>query len=217
MNRSHLSWGAISVRWNLALFLPLILMATMTEASAQEVASRPTKARATETESETVWTGRFAHCDYGFYVLLPDGFVGHGSKSPNPCHGFLIGLPDPSTTNPVALVDERFIGVIAEYDPFEMASLDKATDWVVGLSTGKPGFKILTQDTIQLNGRTAKRVKFEYDGPKTKFIEEWIIALRSGILYQIYLRTTNLNYAADELPFRTIVNNFRWWKIHTCP
>jgi hypothetical protein len=217
MNRSQLIAGAISARWDLALIFPLLVIATMTDAVAQQAASRRPQVRATENDSEALWTVKFAHCDYGFYVLLPDKFVGHSNKSSNPIHGFLIGLPDPSTTSPVTVVDERFIGVIADYDSAELASLDKAADWIVSSSKEKPGFKTLAKDSIQLNGRAAKRVKFEYGGSKGKFIEERIIALRAGILYQICLRTTRINYTSDELPFQKIADNFRWWKIHSCP
>lgn len=51
-----------------------------------------------ETESETLWRGRYANCDYGFYAMLPDGIVGHGSHSPSPNHGFLVALPDTGRT-----------------------------------------------------------------------------------------------------------------------
>jgi hypothetical protein len=199
------------------LFLIITLLLPPSLVQAEQTNSERNRIYAREADSETLWTGKFTHCDYGFYVLLPDKFVGHSNKPPNPIHGFLVGLPDPSTTNPVATVDERFIGVIADYDSYGLASLDKAADLIIESKRKKPNFKVLAQGNIQLNGQAAKRVKFQYSDSKDKFVEEWIIALRGGILYQIYLRTTLSNYDADRLPFTTIASNFRWWKVHTCP
>jgi hypothetical protein len=172
---------------------------------------------AEETESETLWRGRFADCDFGFYVLLPNKFVGHGNSSENPGHGFLVGLPDTATINPVGIEDDRFIWVNAEHNSLEWKSLDEATDGEISFRKKKPDFKILDRDATRLNGRATTRVRLEYNSPKGKVIEEQITALRSGILYEIGLRTTPSNYHADKIQFTRIVNNFRWWRIHYCP
>jgi hypothetical protein len=168
------------------------------------------------TDKESLWTGRFSDCDFGYYVLL-DGVVAHGNHPPTPIHGFLIGLPDRFTTDPVTIGDERFIAVSAVDNSSEFASLDDAANWIVGLSREKPGFKLLAEGAVRFNDRDAKRVKFEYNRPKGKFVEERVMALREGILYQICLRTTQIDYDADAPTFATIVNNFKWYKIQSCP
>jgi hypothetical protein len=51
-----------------------------------------------ETPNETIWIGKYANCDHGYYVLLPSGVIGHsGSLPPAPNHGFQINLPNPGS------------------------------------------------------------------------------------------------------------------------
>src|ERR1700692_3203107 len=76
-----------------------------------------------ETASETLWTGRYNNCDYGYYVLLPNGVVGHATLPPSPNHGFLIALPDARTTNYALDRKERLIWVDASYNTSDAQSL----------------------------------------------------------------------------------------------
>src|SRR5215831_815824 len=106
----------------------------------------PTKKKAeiTESESELLWKGRYAHCDYGFYVLLPQGYVAHSSLPPSPNHGFLVGLPDPATVHPVSVDDQRFIYVTAEYNSLEFQTLGAAAESRIDLTRGdKKGFEVI--------------------------------------------------------------------------
>jgi len=185
-------------------------------ALAQKHAPDTRQQYARETDSETLWTSRFAHCDYGFYVLLPEKFVGHSNLPPNPCHGFSVGLPDTSTTNFVGSDSERFIWVNAEYNSLEWKSLEEAVEGQVGFRKEKPDFRILGRNKTRLNGRADELVRFEYTNPRGKVVEEQMIALRSGIVYEIGLVSTPISYAADRLQFTKIVDSFRWWKIHYC-
>jgi hypothetical protein len=198
-----------------ALLLSLALIAVAVRATQEPKASGSQGPR--ETDSELQWVRRFANCDYGFFVLLPDGYVAHSNLPPSPIHGFLISLPDTSTTKPASTDNERLVWVNAEYNSLEWKSLNEAADYAVDLmAKGKSGFKVADRKPAQLNGHAAAKVKAEYDTPNGRVVEEEIITLRSGIIYEIGLRTIAANYESDKRKFIQIVNGFRFWRIHHC-
>jgi len=171
----------------------------------------------TLTDSESLWTHRFADCDLGYYALLPDGFVAHGNHPPNPIRGFLVGLPDAGTTKTVTIKDGRFIWVTAEYNSLEFKSLREAAEYAIDLmGKKKSGFKVTIREPVKLNGVTAIRVRAEYDSPNGRVVEAELITLRSGIIYEIGLRTDTVHYQTDQSQFAKIVAGFRFWKIHYC-
>lgn len=196
-----------------ALMLGMVLVVKAQRKPAQTV-----KWKSWETDSESQFTGRYANCDYGFYVLLPKGYLAHGNHSPNPNHGFLIGLPDTGTTDVVSIDEKRFVWVNAEYNAYDLAnSLEEVTGWQLKISgDGKTNFKVTSREDAKLNGRPAKRVRYEYDSSKSKVIEEQIISIRAGIFYEIGLRTSADDFKSDEEHFLKMVDNFRWWRIHYC-
>ena len=170
-----------------------------------------------ETDTETIWRGRYAHCDYGYYVNLPLGFVGHGAHSPNPNHGFLVALPDVGKTQEASTSDERFIWVNAEYNSFDLTSLTSAGNWASELmGTDQTGFKEIARERVQLDKRPAIRIKGEYDSRQGHVVEEQIIALRGGIVYEVGLTTTVNDYITDKQQFNKILHGFHFWRIHYC-
>ena len=170
-----------------------------------------------ETDSESQFTGRYANCDYGFYVLLPEGYLAHGNHSPSPNHGFLVGLPDTGKADAVSIDDKRLIWVNAEYNSFDLSSLKEAAAWRTKSSgVGKTGFRVLRREDTKLNGMAAKLIRYQYQGPSGMVIEEEVIALRAGILYEIGLRTSAGDYKQDDDQFVRVIGNFRWWRIHYC-
>jgi hypothetical protein len=195
----------------------LVVMLATAVVNGQQRSAEPTNPEVRMTDSESLWTVRFADCDLGYYVLFPHGFVAHGNHPPNPIHGFLVGLPDTATTKTVTADDGRFIQVTAEYNSLEFNSLQEAVDYEIGLmGRKKSGFKVTARQAAKLDGVPAKRVKAEYNGPKGKAIEEEIVAMRSGIIYELALRTTAENYKSDQLQFAKIVAVFKFWRIHYC-
>jgi len=186
--------------------LSVLPVAMVLVASAQQKPAQTTKWKSWETDSESQFTGRNANCDYGFYVLLPKGYLAHGNHSPSPNHGFLVSTDD-----------KRFIWVNAEYNSFDLSSLKEAADWRTKSSgEGKKEFKVLHQEDMKLNGLAAKRIRYDYEGSNATVIEEEVIALRAGILYEIGLRTTADKYESDHEQFIKMLDNFRWWRIHYC-
>jgi hypothetical protein len=69
---------------------------------------------------------------------------------------------------------------------------------------------------MKLNGLAAKRIRYDYEGSNGTVIEEEVIALRAGILYEIGLKTTTDKYESDHEQFLKMLDNFRWWRIHYC-
>jgi hypothetical protein len=207
---------SITVRNAILLtFLPLALFTTL-GAMAQKKEAYTARWTTTETESEVLWTGRFAHCDYGFYVLLPDGFTAHTQREV--FHGLLISLPDTGTTRYLSVFkDERLVSVVAEHNSLEWKSLHEAATHHNESRADKPGFKLVAVKAEKLNGVPAMRTRVEYDGANGRMVAEEVIAMRWGIVYTISLRTTPADYQNDHVEFTRVLAGFRFWKIHYCP
>jgi hypothetical protein len=123
----------LMMRWP-ATVLAVLVLSPNTLVSA----SRAAKAHVETTDSESLWTGRFAHCDYGFYVLLPQEVVAHSSAPPNPIHEFLVALPDVVTRQDVTSGRTRYIWVNAEYDASNASSKAfTAVNWGRGVCSGR--------------------------------------------------------------------------------
>ena len=73
--------------------------------------------------------------------------------------------------------------------------------------------RIVERKPTKLAGLRAILSKVEYTTPKGTVIEETIIAVRSGIVYTIGLRTLQEDRPIDEVQFHKIVNGFRLLKL----
>jgi hypothetical protein len=126
------------------------------------------KAHVTNTDSETLWTGRFAHCDYGFYVLLPRGMVAHANCPPNQIHGFTVALPELGTRQEVSSRRQRFIWTNAEYDASDSTSpKESAAYYINSVGHGEPGRIVSETRLVKLGTLPATRIKVEYDSPRS--------------------------------------------------
>ena len=169
------------------------------------------------TNSESLWTGRFSDCDYRYYVMIPGEFVAHADRPPRRLHGVLFGLPDTSTTDVVTIDDERFVSVMASPNESDFKSLKEFADHVLDhLRKGKTGFEIKAQQSSQLDGEPAARVRVEYGDPHGRVVEEELLSLRLGVLYEIGLRTTTQHYDTDGKNFMKVVDGFKFWKNYRC-
>jgi hypothetical protein len=144
-----------------------------------------------ETETETLWRERYTNCDYGFYVLLGDGVIGHDTLPPSPNHGFVVSLSDVGGMKSVSGDEARLVWVDAHYDETEEES-----DPDKGNST-------------RLAGLPATISTAESPSPSGIVVDEGIRAVRSGIVYTVSLHTTQKDRVADEKEFRRIVNGFK--------
>jgi len=169
----------------------------------------------TETESETLWRVQYSNEDYGYQVRLAAGTIGHGTHSPNPNHGFLVPLPDVGRELPASTDEARFVWVDASYNATDFSSLSQiAAEQVHIMDDQRASSHVVGRKLTKLAGITAIVFTSEYSSPKGDVVEEQLIALRSGIIYTIWLRTTKANRLTDEEQFRRIQSGFRLLALH---
>jgi len=175
-----------------------------------------------ETDTETIWTGRYSNCDYGYYVTLPAGVVGHGDKSPAPNHGFVLNPAAPERTETFTTVDSnRYIGVNNYYDVADHAHSIRATlNYYAGLGEieKSANFTVLGQEDFRLAGLNAKRIQLRRVEGSQTLREDRIVAYRppghdSGVVYQFTLVTPENSYGEDNSLFDEIVRGFHLTKL----
>jgi hypothetical protein len=59
-------------------------------------------------------------------------------------------------------------------------------------------------------------LRVEYDDRDGRVVEEELLSLRSGVLYEIGLRTTAEDYGTDDQNFAKVVDGFRFWSNYRC-
>jgi len=174
-----------------------------------------------ETDSETLWTGRYSNCDYGYSVVLPAGVVGHGAKSPNPNHGFTVDPAAPRSTEAFNASDSnRYIDVFNFYDLEDHGESTAATlDYYSSLGeiSDQKEVQAVGRQSFNLAGLSARRLEDRWVENSTAIRRDRIIAYRraGGMLYQFTLQSPEKTYAADEQLFHRIVDGFRLGKLPT--
>lgn len=167
------------------------------------------------TDSETLWIGRYSNCQYGYYSLLPAGVVAHAEHPPSPHHGFLTKLPNVGTKAEVTFNNsDRLVWVNADYNATEESSLAGVTDYQLDLaSRDKANVKLVERQHVMLQSVPAIRYRIEYDTPKGRVIEEAVVALRSGVVYEVGLRTPVQDYTADRERLEQFLNGVRFSRL----
>jgi hypothetical protein len=195
----------------MSMLLVTSLTLTFVPTLHSQASSSPLARHWTETETETIWTVRYTNCDYGYFVLLGNGVIGHDTLPPAPNHGFLVSLPDVGRKSAAfANEEERYVWVDASYDVLDDQSLSGAVssnEQVMKNVRGKPG--TVKQLRTELAGLSATLSKVEYTTSKGTAAEETIIAVRSGIVYTIGLRTNLKDRSTDEEQFKRIISGFK--------
>ncbi len=164
----------------------------------------------TETETETLWRVRYSNEDYGYLVRLAAGTIGHATHSPNPNHGFLVPLPEVGRELPASTDETRFVWVDASYNATDYSSLSRIASEHIRTVDGQWPKARVVKGLTRLGGLTAIEFKTEHPSPKgAVVVEEQAIALRSGIVYTVGLRTAKPNRSSDEAEFRKIENGFK--------
>ena len=168
------------------------------------------------TDSETLWIGRYSNCQYGYYVLLPAGVVAHSELPPNPHHGFVVKLPDIGVRTEVTSDNnaDRLIWVNAEYNVTEESTLGGIANYEIGLTkSNKQNFKLTERKRIMLQSKPAVGFKVEYDTPKGRVVEEEIVAIRHGIIYEFGVKTNRDDYPEDAQELRRILAGVRFFRV----
>lgn len=141
---------------------------------------------------------------------LPPGVVAHDGLPPSPNHGFLISTVNPSTTARVTLDEPRIIDIYDEYDVMTLGSARAYLD--SELKDAKDGGVLRVRSTV-LQGMRGVQARYR---PKAgNSIVESIVVLRRGIVYHLFLRTTDQDYKADSTLFARIREGFRFLPLPT--
>lgn len=167
------------------------------------------------TDTETLWVGRYSNCQYGYYFLLPRGTIAHAEHPPSPHHGFMVSLPDVGLRTEVTVDNAHlFVWVNAEYNVTEESTLSGISDYYIDLTgRDKRNFRLVERHKTRLRSVSATRFKSEYDTGDGRLVEEKMIALRSGIVYEVGLRTSIEDYTADRKRLEQILAGFRFSRI----
>jgi hypothetical protein len=162
-----------------------------------------------ETETETLWRGRHSNCDYGFYVSLGNGVVGHGTHSPAPNHGIYLSLPDVGNVHPATDALDRFVWVDAHYNVSDYRSLESVTKYELGVaSEGKTAFRVVQRKPTTLGGLRAIAFTVDYEAHHRRVVEQRVLALRSGIVYTLAVQSLADSIAADREQFDQVRRGF---------
>ena len=168
-----------------------------------------------ETDSETLWRGRYRNCDYGYEVMLPTGVLGHGTHSPGSNHGIVISLSDPATTKPFSQDGPRMIFVWNEYAPDDVNTPRAYFEQLDHDTPAGPSFSDVTVGNTRLGGLPAYSARMLRHGERGIEVIEQVIAYRpkgsslGPIIIDITLRTTQKNAADDRQVFRNVLRGFR--------
>jgi hypothetical protein len=161
-----------------------------------------------QTETETIWRGRYKNCDYGYAVILPDGVVAHGDLPPSPNHGFLVSAEEPRTIGDVTLAEPRLISVDSHYDAAEAGSARAYLNQ----------YRDKNEQVVETKDLTFKGLPAAYGHYRirqgTVAVEKVeLVFYRKGkdgedILYEIALRTPAEYYSQDSLLYDKILDGF---------
>ncbi len=174
-----------------------------------------------ETDTETIWTGRYSDCDFGYSITLPAGIVAHTAKALSPNHGFAINPADTkSVTAFNAAESDRYIDVVSFYDLEDHEETTSGTlDYYLSLGEigSEENLESLSRRSFSLAGLSAKRIETRWMENSTAIRRDRIMAYRrsGGILYQFTLQSPGKSYANDEQLFHRIVEGFRLSKLPT--
>ena len=159
--------------------------------------------------------GRYTNYEYGFSLLIPEGYIGIMNPEPNPVHGFWIIL---------SRLPKAEINVYANYDAMNYASLDEAVNAQLRyVEREGTGIEVLRREPTTLQNLPATRVVTRYRDRASgaTMIQDLIASIRSQpyrdehgedeirVLYILILRTPESRYSTDKELFERVVNAWR--------
>lgn len=163
-------------------------------------------------EGYRIHRGRYTNQEYGFSVVIPEGYVGVKDPEPNPAHGFWIVL----SRRPKATIN-----VYGNYDAANYTSLDEAVDAQLRyVKSDGTGIEVLSREPMKLQSLPATRVVARYRDPASgaTMIQDLITSFRwqrydgeeePWVLYILFLRTPESRYNADKEVFDRVVSAWR--------
>ena len=166
------------------------------------------------TTHETIWTARYDNCEYGYFSLLPEGVVAHAEHPPNPHHGFLINSADLGSKDFMSAYDSnRFVWVNAKYNATDAFTLADISDFEIDVAKAdKKNPTLVERHRSKLQSVPATRFRIAYASMEGQMAQEEIVALRSGIIYTLGLRTPVEHYAQDREKMEQALSGFRFYR-----
>lgn len=163
---------------------------------------------------ETIWTGSYSNCDYGYRVLLPAGALGHNGLPPSPNHGFYVNLAMPGSDEPTATSKFRMLWVWNAYVVEDSNPYTDALRTKSGVKKLKNGRIYVERPVITRMGslpavRTRRRFVDARNGSDA--ITEEVIALSGDrtIEYRVTLNTSSTTVQQDEKFLNQILAGFQ--------
>lgn len=160
-----------------------------------------------ETETETIWRGRYKNCDYGYAVVLPEGVVAHNNLPPSPNHGFLVSAREPGTTAQVTWAEPRIISVSNDYDAGDAGSarayLNQRRD---------KNEEVVETKNLTFKGLPAAYGHYRIKQGKGTVEKIKLVLYRRGsdaILYEINLTTPAGYFSMDSILYNKIRDGFK--------
>jgi len=164
------------------------------------------------TDSETLWTGRYGNCDYGYFLWLPVGIVAHGNLPLAPNHGVGVPLPDTGRTSAFQDHEDRYVWVDAHYNVVDDDSLTAVARTELrnlNKSEGKGKAHFIRRIRTRLSGVSAIEAETEFHSSGRTIVTVNVVTLRSGIVYTAGLRTMREYRDEDQNEFRAILSGFK--------
>jgi hypothetical protein len=154
--------------------------------------------------------GLYSNHEYGFSVLIPEGYLGIKDPEPNPAHGFRIIL----SKRP-----EAEIRAYANYDAANYNSLDEAVNaQLKSLETTGNGTEItvLRREPMMLENLTATRIVTRHREKVSGaiMIQDIVTSIRwetyegveePWVLYILLLKTPETRYSGDNEVFEQVI------------
>jgi hypothetical protein len=188
----------------------LVVMATAILVGAQGQSKIPQNWQLTE--DETLWAVRYDNCEYGYFSLLPQGAIAHAEHPPDPHHGYLINPADLGSKHPISVYDSnRFVWVNANYT--DALTLADISDFEIEVAKAdKNNSKLIERHRATLRSVPATRFRLDYVSAGVSMVQEEIVALRSGVIYTLGLRTPVEHYAEDFGTLEQALSGFRFYR-----
>jgi hypothetical protein len=164
-----------------------------------------------ETQTETVYVGKYSNCDYGYYVILPDGIVGHRGKAPSSNHGITVNLENLKSDDPIP-DPVRYVQV---YNAYNIGAENSLTEIVLQQRKSQ---RAIHKDVSMseparrsLGSLPALEFRSSFHEKTLSIIERDVVAYRTkgNILYHIQLVTTPEAAGEDDKVFDALVAGFR--------
>jgi len=180
-----------------------------------KVRSRPSVKKSSATEvcpDEKVYTGKYRNLAFGFSIIIPKGLKGYWNSArcaPDEKYG-CVCMGDHGRYIPLsddALI-EAFVGYEME-DEWTVRDYEKESVTYLRQKQGVEQVKLLSSKWIRLGGLKGRRFVVQAVEKNKNVVEDHIIALHKGVMYELTLRTLADRQRIDSREFEKVISSWR--------